>query len=286
MNGPPPEEGMWAEPRSGRRLAYRLWRPETPRSLLVVVHGYGEHGGRYAEFAASLVQQRLAVAVPDLWGHGRSGGPRGGLGRLEDSLRDLEALTEQVFLAGSDGARYAVFGHSFGALLAVLLASRQPPRLERLVVQSPIFGLGFAVPWWRAAAAWCAGVCWPTLRLPTGLPTDALCRDPDIVAAYRRDPLVHAAMSAGTYQDMRRGMAQALAQAGRLRVPVLLVQGGADRIISAERVTRWFDALECEKQRVIFPDGSHELHHEPVRFELARLIGDWVLPPGAQPGAV
>ena len=73
----PAREDVWIDPVSGRRLAYRLWWPERVRALMVLLHGFGEHSGRYAPFAQQLVKQGIVVAAPDLWGHGRSDGARG-----------------------------------------------------------------------------------------------------------------------------------------------------------------------------------------------------------------
>ena len=126
-------EGAWVEPASGRRFAYRWWAPTAPKALLVLIHGFGEHGGRYEAFASCLAEEGIHVAAPDLWGHGRSGGGRGDLGRAELCVGQLQRMTEEAFLPEAGCSRYTLFGHSFGGLLAILWAL-EPPTSEKPVI--------------------------------------------------------------------------------------------------------------------------------------------------------
>ncbi len=300
-------EGMWVKPASQRTLAYRCWRPANPRALLVIVHGFAEHGGRYAAVAEALAARGIAVGVPDLWGHGRSGGARGALGELADCISDLEGMTDAVFLPRSGLARYAVFGHSFGALAAIVWALHSPAAFRRLVAQSPLIDVAFPLPYWKTALARSLAGWWPSCRFHLDLDAEALSRDPAVVQAYRHDPLVHHAMSAGTYRSLKRwqrevaprpasptsaGLGIASCSPSRagsetrptdLRVPVLLLCGAEDRIVSVEAAKRWFSGVRGEKRCVVFPGCFHELHHEPVRDEVVQLIADWVFAEGTVP---
>ena len=270
-------EGSWSAPDSQRRFSYRLWRPPTVKALLVLVHGFGEHSGRYQAMAEAFVEQGLCVAVPDLWTHGHSGGARGDLANVHRCVDDLRQLTENVFLPETTQSHYALFGHSFGGLVAIHWAMANPPELRRVTVQSPLLEVGFSIPRWkRKAVLFLAGV-WPTCSLSMGLDVGALSHDPAIARAYQADPLVHNAMSVRTYLSILQAQHDALALAGTIRVPVLLLYGTADRIISVASAQRWFDQLQCEKRCISFPGYYHELRHEAVRDEVMELVCQWTL---------
>ncbi|MBI3083075.1 MAG: alpha/beta fold hydrolase [Candidatus Omnitrophica bacterium] len=273
----PCEEGQWVEPRSGRRLSYRLWQPGYSRALLVIVHGFGKHGSRYHALAQALAQAGICVAVPDLWGHGRSGGKRGDVKDVPRCASDVARLTAQVFQPRTGHAHYALFGHSFGALVAITVALDEPRHLERLVVQSPLLAVGFPIPRWKTALAALLARAWPTCSFTMDLNVERLSHDPTIVQAYRTDPLVHNAMSVRSYGSILRAMDDVFERAGTLQIPVLFLYGTADCIVSISEAKRWFALVQAKKRSVGFPTAYHELHHEAVREEALELIRDWIL---------
>ena len=277
MSGVACADGTWQDPLIGRRFAYRLWQPPSPRALLVLIHGFGEHGGRYHPFASALAERGIFVAAPDLWGHGRSEGQRGDVAQMDDYLRQVTMMADQVFRPASSQAQYTLFGHSVGGLVAILLAMGHPPALARAVIQSPLLEVGFPVPWWKKAAATVFARAWPTFPFSMNLDVGALTHDPAVIRAYQQDPLVHNAMSARTYRAIRDAQRQALAGAAAVRAPILLLCGAQDRIVAVEAAQRWWDRLSCEKRRVTFPDCYHELHHEAVQEEVLRLTLNWTL---------
>jgi len=243
----------------------------------VVIHGFGEHGGRYEAFGRALAGQGICVAVPDLWGHGRSSGRRGDIISVARCVDDCRKLAEAVFMPLAGQHQYALFGHSFGGLAAIRWALEAPPALRRLIIQSPLIEVGFPLPWWKVFAARLLARSWPTCSFNMNLEVSALSHNPEVVNAYRTDPLVHNAMSARSYTAFLAARDDALQRAYALRTPVLLFCGAADRIISVSQAQRWFDRLTCEKRQVMFPGSYHELHHEAVSGEVLRLTGEWVL---------
>jgi alpha-beta hydrolase superfamily lysophospholipase len=267
-------EGTWTAPGSDRTWSYRYWQPAPARALLVVLHGFGEHGGRYAPVAEDLAEQGIAVAVPDLWAHGRSGGRRGDVGDVGACAEECRALVEAVWRPAWPGG-YTLFGHSFGGLLAIAWATAHPQGLRGLVAQSPLLDVAFPLPRLKVLAAKFLAGCCPGARLSLNLDAGALSHDPAVAAGYREDPLVHNSMSARTYQMIWRVRDRVLADAASLRVPTLLLCGGEDRIASAAAAQAWFARLGCEKRLAVFPDAYHELHHEPVRGDVVRLVAEW-----------
>lgn len=269
--------GTWREPADGHALFYRFWRAAPERALLVLVHGFGEHGGRYEPVAHALVTQGISVAVPDLRGHGRSEGPRGDSPAVQRYMDDCELMTQQVFLPASGQARYAVYGHSFGGLLAILWALKGPAALRRAAIQSPLLEAGFPLPRMKAAAARVMAVVWPAFAFRLNLDADALSRDPSVAQAYRADPLVHNVMTARVYRSILRARDEALAKAAAIRVPSMLLCGTGDRIISVPHALQWYERMTCQKQVKTFPGSYHELHHEAVRDEVMTCVRDWTL---------
>ena len=250
-------ESLWDGAPSKRQLGYRLWRPEHPRALLLLIHGFGEHGGRYHPVAQILAERGICVIAPDLPGHGRSAGARGDLGRIADCVRDLKALVERVAVPASGHSRYVLFGHSFGGLVAAWWALEHPTAVHRLILQSPLFRVGFTVPQWKMAGASVLAAIWPSATFALGLDAAALSHDPAVVQAYLSDPLVHHRMSARTYCNFVQTRDVVLRRAAELRVPVLLLYGTGDRIVSIEAAQRWFEHVTCEKRQVVFPDSYH-----------------------------
>ena len=271
------QEGSWVEPSSRRALFYRVWRPASPSHLLVVIHGFGEHSGRYQRVAQGLAGEGLCVAAPDLWGHGRSGGRRGDIASVGQCEHDCRAMTEQAFLPMVGQRSYSVLGHSFGGLVAIQWALANPQGLRRVVIQSPLLEAAFPIPRWKVLAAHLLAGCWPTFPFRMNLDVNALSHDPGTVSAYQNDPLVHNAMSARSYMAILQARDDALARAHTMKVPTLLLTGAADRIVSLECAQRWFKLLPCEKQNRTFPGCYHELHHEAVFDDVVRLVREWTV---------
>ena len=281
-------EGRWSDPASGQPLSYRLWQPSSPRAFLLIIHGFGEHGGRYASMGHTLAAEGICVAAPDLCGHGRSSGRRGDVGDVACCAKQVGLLADHAFGSqagdapraygpGGPEARYTVFGHSFGGLVAIALALQQPATLCRLVLQSPFLEAGFPLPRWKTSAAMLLARWWPTCSFSMNLDAAMLSHDPDVVQAYRADPLVHNRMSARSYRSILQASDDAFRRAHELQVPLLMLNGDADRIASVEAARRWFALVPGKKRSTTFPGAYHELHHEPIRDEALRLLCDWTL---------
>ncbi len=266
----------WWDPAARQRLAYRVWAPESVRRWLLVLHGFGEHGGRYEAFAQALAEQGIGVIAPDLWGHGRSDGRRGDLD-LTRTVDDLAQWAEDALPTACRERLGAVFGHSAGGLLAITWALRFPRQVPRLVIQSPLLAVGFRIPRWKTALARLVIPWWPGLTLTTGLDLSNLAHDPAVMTAYLADPLTHRRMSARAYQSVLSTADTALAEPSKVAAPTLLLCGSDDHLISVPTARQWFRRLTCPKDEVLFEGRFHELHHEDVRDEVLRRVAQWTL---------
>ena len=270
-----PREESWHNPANGHKIFSRIWDPSPARAWLMLVHGFGEHSGRYERFAQAIASHGVAVASSDLWGHGRSGGQRGDIEQFEEYLRDLQALIHRC-LAASESASYAVFGHSFGGLLAARWAQRRPAGLQSVILQSPLFEVGFPLPRWKEAmvnqgARWC-----PRLSLGLGLDPAWLSHDPQIARDYQRDPLVHHRVTLRAAAALQTSMRQALDDARQIRPPTLLLYGAEDRVVSIAACQRFYERLTCDKRVVGFPACYHELHHEAAQPAVVEEVVHWI----------
>jgi len=158
------------------------------------------------------------------------------------AAHDIWRMTAERFLPESGLAEWALFGHSFGGLVAILVALTHPVGLTRLVVQAPLLEVGFRVPRWKTAAVAALGRCWPTLSLPMHLDAGRLSHDPLIAPAYRADPLVHNTMSARAYRAIRQARDEAFKRVSAfakeekvdMRTAALML--GVKRVADAQRL--------------------------------------------------
>lgn len=270
------EENNWAIPGSKEHIHYRFWKPRQAQGLLVVIHGFAEHGGRYLPVAEHLAGQGFCVAVADLPGHGLSSGSRGDIPDVASGTALFTTLTEQVFLPSSGQSAYSLYGHSFGGLFAIRWAMNNPKRLKQLVVQSPLLETAFHIPTLKKVLARLVSFCYPATTFTMDLDAKALSHDPAIVEQYRKDPLVHNKMTARCYWSILATRDVIMANPKGITQPTLLLYGTEDRVVDVGYAQRWFDSLSCKKQCRIFPGAFHELHHEPVRGEVLEAVASWV----------
>ena len=272
----PCQVGTFRNPHNGRLLTYRLWEPASRQALVVIVHGFGEHSGRYEPFAQALAEQHVVVACPDLWGHGRSGGRRGDIERFEEYLDDLDALVSKVFMGRLPQPAWTVVGHSFGALVAIHWAFGKPPALRSVILQSPLLEVGFPIPAWKARLITRLAPWWPRLPISIGLNPAWLSHDPAVVQRYQDDPLVHHTTTLRGAVALQDAMRYAMEHATQVTIPTLLLYGMEDRVVSVDACWRFAERLVCEKRVVGFPDAYHELHHEAVQPAIVEEVMRWI----------
>jgi acylglycerol lipase len=253
----------------GLVLSARHYLPPNPRARVVLLHGYAEHVGRYAEVIAALTGARYEVHTPDLRGHGHSEGVRGHVLRFEEYLEDVDLLLESV--PGNGLPRFLV-GHSLGGLISLGYVLRRPAAFGALAVTSPFLFPGMPVPWLKETLASAVSHLAPTLLMDSEIDPQGLSHDPAIVAAYIADPLVFKTVNARWFFEVRKVQEEILERAGEIRLPTLFLLGGADPIAQPERGRQVFERLGSADKRLQVYDGLfHEVLNE---VERARVLGD------------
>jgi alpha-beta hydrolase superfamily lysophospholipase len=265
----------WKTP-DGIPIQAASWEPEAgARGLVCLVHGLGEHGGRYLHVAERLTRSGYTVFAADLRGHGKSGGPRGHTPSFE---RLQEDLVESVRRARREFADIPAFlyGHSLGGVLVLEAVLKRRLQVAGVIATSPMLRLPFDPPGWKVAIGRVTNVCLPAFAQASGLETAALSRDPQIEASYIQDPLVHDRITSRTFFGVIDAGEWILAHASELAVPLLLMHGTADRLTSMEASCQF--AARAGKQCTLFTceGGYHELHNDLEKVSCLERIVSWL----------
>ncbi|BFI94658.1 MAG: alpha/beta hydrolase [Rhodanobacter sp.] len=272
----PAHDAAWLAAPDGQPLRLRDWPLPQARGGVLLVHGLGEHAGRYAALAHWLNARGYAVRGYDQRGHGESPGPRGVLRHPDDLLADLAVVHADY--ARALGAAPLLLGHSMGGLVALraVLDGRVAP--QALVLSSPALR-SHASPGLRRLAAVLARTL-PNLRLRNGLDLPRLSHDARVVDAYRADALCHDRVSPRLADFIFRAGASCTADAGRLALPALLLVAGEDALVDAGG-SRDFSAAATGTQQLTtryFATLYHELFNEaePGRSQVLMQLADWL----------
>lgn len=258
----------------GLRLYWQAWEPDNPaRSVVCLLHGIGEHAGRYAHIADALVTANIALHAIDLRGHGQSEGPRGHTPSLEQWLDDADHLLER---AGVDKPRF-LYGHSLGGSLAIIHALHRLPTLSGVIASGPAFKRGFEVPTIKIFLGKLMANLWPTFSQHSGLYPNDISRDPAVVKAYKEDPLVHDWASARLFIVATTLGEDALARAADFKTPLLLLQAQADHLVDANASEQFYaNAGSTDKTLRLYDGFYHEVHNEPQKDMVIEEIVQWV----------
>ena len=249
----------------GDNIAVQDWplaHGQTLRGVAILVHGLGEHAGRYDAVARHLNGWGFAVRGYDQHGHGESGGVRGGLPAGRRLLVDLADIVDSTRLRMDPGTPLILVGHSMGGLVAAQFVSLAVRPVQALVLSSPALDAGFGF-FKRLLVAALSNIA-PNLRVGNGLDVNAISHDPATVLAYQTDPLVHDRISARLAQFIAEAGPSTLARAPAWKVPTLLLYAGDDKLVNPSG-SRAFLAAAPPKivMAHCFEAMYHEIFNEP-----------------------
>lgn len=264
----------------GTRLLRRAWLPPDPHRVLLLVHGFGEHSGRYDELGAWFARRGFAVHAYDHRGHGRSGGLHGHVRCFGELMDDLEILLGRV-KDEHGGLPCNVVGHSMGGLVLLAFACERKPDLPGIVTSGAALRPSSELPGPAMALARLLKRVLPRFVLDSGIDADGLSRDPEVAKRYLADPLVDTKITASLAVEMLDSARRTLDAGGRLALPLLMLHGADDPLCLPEGSRRFFadlpeGAARDASELHVYPALKHEIFNEPEREKVFSDILSWL----------
>ncbi len=268
-------EFSWQGTQGGKIYA-QSWQPEADvRGIIALVHGLGEHSDRYAHVAETFTGAGLATVAIDLPGHGKSQGTRGHTTyvNVADEIGTLLAECGRRF----PGKPRFLYGHSLGGALALYYLLKRQPTVQGAIITSPSIAPGMPVTGSKLFAARVFSRLMPAFTMNNGLSLENLSHDAKVIQAYKEDPLVHPKISAKLGWDMIQEGAWMLEHAADIGVPLLLMQGTEDKLVSVE-ATRAF-AKKVKPALLTYKEWDglyHETHNELQKQQVIAFTVGWI----------
>ncbi|EDY87420.1 lysophospholipase [gamma proteobacterium HTCC5015] len=260
----------------GTLIRYRSWTVEQPRGHLVVIHGAGEHSGRYRRLAEFFTQQGLSVHAWDARGHGESPGQRGHVDEWRDFREDLHYFLKAV-RRQSQGHPLLLLGHSMGGLMTMdYLLHYRHEDIAAYVCSSPAIGK-LGVPPVLLQLAKVLSRAAPRLSMDTGLDINNISRDHHWLKTTRQDPLYHHRGTPRLAIELQRAAASVQRSAKKLNYPTLLIHGDGDTICNIEGSRRFYRNANSDQLAFkSYPDAYHELFNDICRDRVYQDVDHWL----------
>jgi len=259
----------------GTKLSFRAWPKADAAVTFAVVHGLGDHARRYERFAQAMTRYGFGTFAVDLRGHGKSAGPRGHVGRWSEWTEDVAAFVRHV--EGIAGGEVVPLGHSFGgaALLSTVLEHKLP-KASRFVLSSPALRLKVSVPALKLTLGKAASKILPRLTLNNEVNPKTLSRIPEVVEAYRTDPLVHNKISLRMYAEWSEACQRIFKNAGEIKLPFLILAGTDDQLIDPEGSKELHKLTPSSSELRLLEGRYHEPFNDLDNEEVFSLIAHWL----------
>lgn len=260
------------------QLYTHLWQPQTPaRAIILLIHGWGEHGGRYAPMAHSLTAAGFLVAAVDLRGHGQSQGARGYINSFEKQLfPDLNQLMDGLVNSNPDLPLF-LYGQSTGGGIVMGYALKQKPLLAGVIASSPWLTLATPPPQVLMATLRLMKRIYPRFGHDLGYTEGILSRDPEVDVIAQADQQMHSMMTAGLFMEAVDNGRYILDHADQFPCPLLLMHGGDDSITSAMSSQQFAQRAPAENTTFkLWPNALHELHNDIIKEEVISCMIEWI----------
>lgn len=272
-------ETKW-EDRDGLIFYVRGWEPNSkrPRAVIALIHGLGEHTGRYLHVGKTMTDTGYAFVGFDLRGHGRTGGSRGHFPSFETAMRDMREFFKFLVQRYPDIPHF-LYGHSLGGLLSLAYALQYHNGLSGVIVT----GAGLRSPLQeqkaKVAMANLLGSLLPTVTVSSGLDAATISRDQDVVKKYVNDPLVHDKTSLGLGKSLIQAIEFCFTHAKEFKPPLLIMHGVADKLTypsGSEDFARLAGENNKDVTLKLWDGLYHEIHNEPEKVEVLKVMIDWL----------
>ncbi|MBM7646510.1 lysophospholipase [Scopulibacillus daqui] len=239
---------------------------ETPQGAIVIVHGSGEHHGRYRWLRRQWLDSGFHVIMGDLPGHGKSPGIKGHIDRFDEYIDAVESWTKK-------GEKFHLplflLGHSLGGLSVIRTLQEKQMAVQGIILSSPCLGLTFPMPSLLKKTSYFLNKVAPELLIPTkrSAGNKKATRNQEVLQRDAGDPLMLTKISARWYWELETAMEEAFQKIDKFPdVPVLILQAGDDKIVNKHSVKKWFDSLKAKNK--VYKEWTglyHEVFNEPER---------------------
>lgn len=278
------EEDGGFKTRDGLDIYYHSWNIENPRAALIIVHGVGEHSARHNDAAIFFNNKGLSVYAADLRGHGKSQGKRGHINSFKEYLFDLSDFFNIVNKKEA-GRNIFLLGQSLGGLIAlVFVLSYKEPNLSGVIACAPCLDIILPIPLWKRTLARIISKIYPNLSMKdNSLGSEYLSHDKEVCKSYDNDPLVHRYRTPRFYTELIKTMRYVQRSADKIDIPILILQGGKDMIVSKSATEDFFNNItykvkEFKLYDSFYHEPMHEIGKEEVLSDIIRWL-DLLLPP-------
>lgn len=260
----------------GLEMYAQVWEPEEkPKAGVCLVHGLGEHSGRYAHVGKAFTDAGFALGGFDLRGHGKSGGPRGHVPSFDAFMDDIAGFHKQIEERLADIPLF-LYGHSLGGILVLNYVLRRKPDFKGVISTGAGLRTSLEEQTGKIIMARVLGTLLPSVAIPSGLDPHDISHSQDIVKAYIEDPLVHDKMTLGFGKIMLSVLPWTFEHAHQFSLPLLVMHGRGDRL-GYPSGSEEFAGLVREDCTLKLWDGLyHEIHNEPEQNEVFAFTLNWM----------
>lgn len=249
------------------------------KAIVLIVHGSGEHFGRYKHVAKWLNENSISVIGGDLPGLGKATGIRGHIDSFDHYLYKVDEWFNAINDEWSNIPKF-IFGHSLGGLVVIRYLEKKADKkyLSGAILSSPAVSIGIEVPKWQLTTANLLRKIWPTFRLKSGITASQVSRDPLVVEQYANDPLVYSKVSINWFFEFQDAIAVAWKEQGKLKdIDLLYLQAGADLLVNPEQAIKFAEQLDGDRSTFhLIPELYHEIFNEPEKETYLKLMTDWI----------
>ena len=260
-------------------IFYQQWAADRPKVNVVIVHGLGEHSGRYSNIIEACEGKGVSFFALDHRGHGRSNGERGHTNSFMDYIIDLKLFVNTIRRNHPD-TPLLMLGHGLGGTIACKFALTYQNDLSGIILSSPGFMPTIDVPILKTRCADLLSALTPSFSISYGIDPAELSHDEVSIAGFAEDPLIHTTITPRFYTEYMEGASFCLDHARQLRIPLLIIHGEEDRFCDPKGSQLFFNRAESEDKRIsILPGLFHETMNETIkpRTKVLSLLSKWII---------
>ncbi len=269
-------EFSWRSGSDQIKMFGQVWQPiDEPKAVIALIHGMGEHSGRYRKFAEFFTSNGFAVISFDQRGHGKTKSKQGHILHFNQLLEGVEELIERANLRFKYKPLF-LYGHSMGGNVALNYSLKKSNSIKAVIATGPWLKLAFEPPAFQLKLAQIMKNLYPGFTQASGLKTSHLSRDPEVVKAYEKDKHVHDRISASFFTNVYAAGMYALQHANELKIPALIMHGADDKITSYAASEEFAEKSKLVSEFKGWPELYHEIHNEPEREAVLRYALNWM----------